>query len=114
MATFKMVDQSQLSPRLRTANFPYKELIEKAQQAAIGSDGLPRAVQQTLDTAKAADRAANAIRNHIRTNNLEMRVFYAKDSKDVAVYRAKPVIRGRNKPASEPKSTTDTDAGEAA
>jgi hypothetical protein len=88
----RMIDQTKAFPKAVLIG-KYQPVIEAAQKAANGEDGLPRVVVEDYDTAKDAVKAANAIRNHCHDNKIELRVSCPENSKSVFVWRGKARAR---------------------
>lgn len=85
----KMLDQSVAFPRKVNLD-QYMPVIEAANKAAKGADGLPRVVVEEYENLKLATRAANAIRKYSKDHELNLRVSLPENSSSVYVYKAKP------------------------
>jgi hypothetical protein len=102
-----MIEQSLAFPH-KTHFDQYKPLIDAALAAAIGSDKLPKVVAEDYENAQLAMKAANAIRNHVRSNALHLRVSCPESSKTVYLYKTDTPPRTRKK-----KNVIDSAAPEA-
>jgi hypothetical protein len=92
----RMLDQSKAFPK--KVNFSqYQHLIDAALKASLGEDGLPRVVIEDFPDAKAADKAANAIRSHTQNNSPRLKVSCPKGSKSVSIYKTDEPRRTRKK-----------------
>jgi hypothetical protein len=90
----RMLDQTKAFPK--KVNFDqYKPIVEAALNASNGDDGLPRVVASDWPTYKEATRATNALRNHIKANNLQLVVSCPEQGQTVFCYKGK--ARGRSK-----------------
>lgn len=111
----RMLDQTKAFPR-RTNIEKFTPLIEAAQKAAKGDDGLPKVAVEDFENLKAATQAANAIRNYVRKHQLGLSVSQPENSKtnSIFVWQAKPRTR-RKKPELPPPSPEikPVDAGNA-
>lgn len=92
----KMVDFTVAFPK-RVLIDPYLPIIDGATKAVKGADGLPRVVQEEYDNHKLATKAANAIRNYSKNNNLELRVSLPDNSNTISVYKGKAGTRKAKK-----------------
>jgi hypothetical protein len=105
----RMLDQSEAFPKKVNIS-KYQPLIDSALKASVGKDGLPRVVIEDFPDAKAADKAANAIRSHTQNDIPRLRVSCPVGSKTVSIYRTDEPRRTRKKRGSAPATpeTPDT------
>lgn len=90
----RMDDYSKVFP-MKVNMDRYQPLIEAALKAAKGVDNLPRVVIEDFETAREAVKAANAIRNHCRANNLKVAVSCPENGHSIRVYRSEKPRRTR-------------------
>lgn len=93
----------------------YKPLIEAAQKAGKGDDGFYRVIIEEYLNSKEAIRAANAIRNHCRAHNIELRVSCPEKGKSVYVFKSSTPAKARTRKKKNPESAAPKEpvAGEA-
>ncbi len=91
----------------------YQPLIEAALKAAKGADNLPRVVIEDFETALEAVKAANAIRNYCRANNIKVAVSCPENGHTLRVYRSEKPRRTRtSKKKNADSSATDAASNE--
>ena len=97
----------------------YMNLIDGAQKASNGADGVPRVVVEEFQTHQLAVRAANAVRNFVRANpSYTLRVSCPENGQTIYVFRSSAPRKTRksktkptnpalpNAPAAEDASST--------
>ena len=92
----RMMDWTKAFPRKANVD-QYMTLIDSAQNASLGADGLPRVAIEDFADAKLADKAANTIRTYCQTKDLNLRVSCPPNSKTVVVYKSDKPRRTRTK-----------------
>ena len=103
--TFKMMDFSEAFPK-RVNVDQYKQLIDAASNAALGADNLSRVAAETFATHQLAVRAANAIRNYARSEQLLLKVSCPENSKTIYVYKSAMLRRPRRSKKDAASSVT--------
>jgi hypothetical protein len=105
----RMLDQSEAFPKKVNIS-KYQPLIDSALKASNGKDGLPRVVIEDFPDAKAADKAANAIRSRTQNDIPRLKVSCPVGSKTVSIYRTDEPRRKRKKrePVPVKPETPDT------